>query len=74
MLQTDYSLVTYTMEQKIEASLREAESERTLAEAGIAPGPGIICRVRRWLYRLGQMLASLGQRLEHSNASWGSSH
>jgi hypothetical protein len=71
MFQTDYSLITYTIEQKIKASLREAESERMLAGVGIGPKPGITYRVRRWLHRLGQALVALGQRLEHSDASWG---
>ena len=74
MFQTDYSLVTYTMDQKIKASLKQADSDRTLREARIDSGPGIIRRLRRWLYRLGQTLVALGRRLEHSDASWGVSH
>ena len=70
MFQTDYFLVTYTMDQKIKASLRDAKTGRMLHEAGILPGPGIIYRLRGWLYRLGQTLVSLGRRLEHSDASW----
>jgi hypothetical protein len=69
VLQTDYSLITYTMDQKIKASLKQAGSRRMLREAGIDPRPWFIRRVRTWLYHLDQVLVALGQRLEHIDAS-----
>jgi hypothetical protein len=62
------------MDQRIKASVNQAESGRMLREAGIDPSPAIIRRLCEWLYRAGQSLVALGQRLEHSDASWGISH
>ncbi len=71
MLQTDYSLITYTMDQKVKAALRQADSRRIRREAGLDHRPEIVRRLRSWLYRLGQTLVTLGQRLEHADTSRG---
>jgi hypothetical protein len=57
------------MDQRVNASLRETETRRTLREAGIDHRHGVVRQARRLLYRLGHMLVSLGQRLVHYDTS-----
>lgn len=74
MFQTEYSLVTYTMDQKVKAALRQADNWRTRREASKGHRPGIARWIHRWLYRLGQAMVVLGQRLEHHSAAMKDHH
>jgi hypothetical protein len=48
--------------------LAKAETHRLLAEADLIRRPWLTCQVCRSLWRLGRLLATAGQRLEHRYA------
>jgi hypothetical protein len=62
-------LVECVMDQRVNARLNETETRHMLREAGIDHRPRIIRRARRWLYRLGHRMLTLGKRLERHDVS-----
>jgi hypothetical protein len=48
--------------------LAKAEQHRLLVEAGLIRRPWLTCQVCRSLWRLGRLLVTAGQRLEHRYA------
>ena len=65
LLPNDYGLMRDYELNGLPDVLARAEQNRLLREAGLMQRPWFTCQVCRSLWRLGRLLVTAGQRLEH---------